>query len=156
MYQIINTDGLTVAFAEELRFIKQNSTNGAFVEATDGDAQGVAYGGTPYNLAGRPPLSGVAETINVVTLTAEEAEKAQAEAERVGTIAECKAYLAQTDYIALKLAEAVAAGDAAEIADLQNTYAKELAERKAARATINDLEAETEAAAETQGESAGE
>lgn len=148
MYQIIKTGGQTVAFTEELRFIKQTTSGGAYVEASADDAQGIAYDSTPYNLAGRNPLTGVTETVSVTKLAADEVEKAQAKAKRDAGIAECKAYLLSTDYIALKLAEALTDADTTEVSNLQTRYATELAERKAARDTINELEAEESAATE--------
>lgn len=148
MYQIIKTDGQTVAFVEELRYIRQNTSSGAFVEADVDTAQGIAVNGTPYNLTGRKPLTGVADTVAVTELTADEAEAAKAKVDREEQIAVNKAYLFETDYIVLKIAEAEAEGDAEEVTALQNQYAPELAKRKQARAVINDLQAADEVAGE--------
>lgn len=52
-------------------------------------------------------------------------------------IAELKQYLADTDYIANKLIEAV---DDAELSDLKEKYADVLKQRREARARINELE----------------
>lgn len=52
-------------------------------------------------------------------------------------IAELKQYLADTDYIANKLIEAV---DDAELSDLKEKYADILRQRREARARINELE----------------
>ena len=52
-------------------------------------------------------------------------------------IAELKAYLTETDYIANKLIEAV---DEAETQDLKEKYADTLKKRREARAEINQLE----------------
>lgn len=52
-------------------------------------------------------------------------------------IAELKAYLAETDYIANKLIEAV---DETELQDLKEKYAETLKKRREARAEINQLE----------------
>lgn len=52
-------------------------------------------------------------------------------------IAELKQYLADTDYIANKLIEAV---DDAELQDLKEKYADTLKKRREARAEINQLE----------------
>lgn len=52
-------------------------------------------------------------------------------------IAELKQYLADTDYIANKLIEAV---DNAELSDLKEKYADILRQRREARARINELE----------------
>ena len=52
-------------------------------------------------------------------------------------IAKAKAYLQETDYIVLKIAEATAEGDAAGVAALQEEYAVQLEKRKEARAAVN-------------------
>ena len=51
-----------------------------------------------------------------------------------------KKKLADTDYIVLKIAEAQADGETEKIAELKTTYATELANRKAWREQINELE----------------
>ena len=53
-------------------------------------------------------------------------------------ISEYRTYLADTDYISLKLAEAIAAGD--DLTDLMQKYSVELAERNHARQQISFLE----------------
>lgn len=68
--------------------------------------------------------------------TAEE-KAAQAKARK---IAEYKAYLEKTDYIVLKIAEAVADNNSEEVKNLKTTYTTELAKRKEAREKINELE----------------
>lgn len=55
-------------------------------------------------------------------------------------ISEAKAYLRETDYIVLKIAEATAEGDAEQVAALQAEYAEQLAARKQARVTVNENE----------------
>lgn len=55
-------------------------------------------------------------------------------------ISEAKAYLRETDYIVLKIAEAQAEGDAEQVAALQAEYAEQLAARKQARVTVNENE----------------
>ena len=52
-------------------------------------------------------------------------------------ISEAKLYLRETDYIVLKIAEAVAEGDALEVTALQAEYAEQLSKRKQARAAVN-------------------
>lgn len=52
-------------------------------------------------------------------------------------ISEAKAYLRETDYIVLKIAEATAEGDAEQVAALQAEYAEQLSKRKQARAAVN-------------------
>ena len=55
-------------------------------------------------------------------------------------ISEAKAYLRETDYIVLKIAEAQAEGDTEQVAALQEEYAEQLAARKQARVTVNENE----------------
>ena len=55
-------------------------------------------------------------------------------------ISEAKAYLRETDYIVLKIAEAQAEGDAEQVAALQAEYAEQLTKRKQARVTVNENE----------------
>ena len=55
-------------------------------------------------------------------------------------ISEAKLYLRETDYIVLKIAEAVAEGDTSEVAVLQAEYAEQLSKRKQARVTVNENE----------------
>lgn len=57
--------------------------------------------------------------------------------EKDKSIAELKAYLTETDYIANKLIEAV---DETELQDLKEKYAETLKKRREARAEINQLE----------------
>lgn len=56
-------------------------------------------------------------------------------------ISEAKAYLSATDYIVLKIAEAMSEGNAEEVTALQTEYAEQLTKRKQARATVNANEA---------------
>lgn len=147
-YHIIKTDGASVALVENIRFIRENPDSGAFVEADELTAQGVVVNGIPYSLAGRAPLSGVADTVSIDTLTEAQAEQTRAKVERDREITANKALLSNTDYIVLKIAEAVADGDTDEVAQLQALYAPELAQRKQARARINDLQAEEDLAEE--------
>lgn len=67
-------------------------------------------------------------------LTAEE----KAAQEKARKIAEYKKYLADTDYIVLKIAEAQSEGG--DITALRTEYAEQLAKRKEARNKINELE----------------
>ena len=69
-------------------------------------------------------------------LTAEQ----KAAQEKARKIAELKKKLDNTDYIVLKIAEALADGDTETVAALKTTYATELANRKAWRIQINELE----------------
>lgn len=71
----------------------------------------------------------------------EEAEYIKAnEPTKEQQIAELKKKLADTDYIVLKIAEAQADNDVKKITELKTTYATELANRKAWREQINELE----------------
>lgn len=65
--------------------------------------------------------------------TAEE----KAAQEKTKKIAEYKKYLADTDYIVLKIAEAQSEGDTAAVSQLRDTYKEQLAERKHTRELLN-------------------
>lgn len=67
-------------------------------------------------------------------------EEEKTEKEKVKKIAEYKKYLFDTDYIVLKIAEAVADNNSEEVEKLKTTYTTELAKRKEAREKINELE----------------
>lgn len=56
-------------------------------------------------------------------------------------ISEAKAYLRETDYIVLKIAEAQSENDAEAVALLRAEYAEQLSKRKQARETVNAAEA---------------
>lgn len=60
--------------------------------------------------------------------------------EKAKKIAEYKKYLADTDYIVLKIAEAQSEGDTESVKAIQTEYAEELNKRKEAREKINELE----------------
>ena len=60
--------------------------------------------------------------------------------ENAQEIAEYKKYLADTDYIVLKIAEALSAGDTATVTALRSEYASELGKRERARILINSIE----------------
>lgn len=70
----------------------------------------------------------------------EPTEEQKAKIEKARQIAELKKKLADTDYIVLKIAEAQADGETEKVAELKMTYAMELANRKAWREQINELE----------------
>ena len=70
----------------------------------------------------------------------EPTEEQKAKIEKARKIAELKKKLADTDYIVLKIAEAQADGETETVAELKTTYATELANRKAWREQINELE----------------
>lgn len=60
--------------------------------------------------------------------------------EKTRKIAEYKKYLADTDYIVLKIAEAQSEGDTNTAVKIKTEYAEQLAKRKEARNKINELE----------------
>ena len=70
----------------------------------------------------------------------EPTEEQKSKIEKARQIAELKKKLADTDYIVLKIAEAQADGDTETVAELKTTYATELANRKAWREQINEIE----------------
>ena len=63
-------------------------------------------------------------------------------------ISEAKAYLRETDYIVLKIAEAQSENDAEAVASLRAEYAEQLSKRKQARETVNAGEARVRKLAE--------
>ena len=67
-------------------------------------------------------------------------EEQKAELEKARQIAELKKNLADTDYIVLKIAEAIAESNSEQVAQLRLTYANELNNRKVWRKQINNLE----------------
>lgn len=68
--------------------------------------------------------------------TAEE----KAAQEKARKIAEYKKYLADTDYIVLKIAEAQSESDTNTVTKIKTEYTEQLAKRKEAREKINELE----------------
>lgn len=70
----------------------------------------------------------------------EPTEEQKAAQEKAQEIAEYKKYLADTDYIVLKIAEALSAGDTETVTALRSAYADELGKRERARILINSLE----------------
>lgn len=56
MYKI-EKDGATMALVETPTYIKQKES-GCFVLCDEGDAQGIAYNGTPYHIDGRQEMEG--------------------------------------------------------------------------------------------------
>ena len=63
--------------------------------------------------------------------------------ELINKLYKARTYLEQTDYIVIKLSEALANGD--DIIELKTTYAEQLAKRKEYRMTIDQLQAEIDA-----------
>ena len=68
-------------------------------------------------------------------------EEEKAAQEKARKIAEYKKYLADTDYIVLKIAEAQSEGETSTVSQLRDIYKEQLAKRKEARDKINELEA---------------
>lgn len=64
----------------------------------------------------------------------------KASQEKARQIAECKKYLADTDYIVLKIGEYLADGNTEAVAAIKTEYSEQLAKRKEARDKINELE----------------
>ena len=77
---------------------------------------------------------------NKLTHPSEPTEEQKAKLEKARQIAELKKNLADTDYIVLKMAEAIAESNSEQVAQLQLTYANELNNRKVWRKQINNLE----------------
>lgn len=108
-------------------------------------------GKAAYNL--REPLSNIlSDTTGYEEITKEEwdaltvvhahepsAEELARQA-KLSEIASLKAQLSATDYIVIKIAEALANNDDATVAALKTEYATELANRVSWRARINELE----------------
>ena len=80
------------------------------------------------------------QEFNELSKLPEPTEEQKAKIEKARQIAELKKKLADTDYMVLKIAEALADGDTETVAALKTTYATELANRKAWREEINVLE----------------
>ena len=70
MYAILS-GGLLLALCERPRYIKKNEESGAYVAAEETEAQGIAVGGTVYNLPGGTAIPDAPEA---VVQTAEAAE----------------------------------------------------------------------------------
>lgn len=62
MYAIISR-GVLVALCDRPRYIKVNPKTGAYVEASEVEAVGIAVGGDVYNLFGRMDIEGAPEAI---------------------------------------------------------------------------------------------
>ena len=60
--------------------------------------------------------------------------------EKAKKIAEYKKYLADTDYIVLKMGECLADGNAEAVTAIKTEYAEQLTKRQEARDKINELE----------------
>ena len=64
MYKIINANGgAVIGRTETPLFIRKKTSTGCYINATEKDAQGIAFQGTPYNLQG---CDGVGATDTVI------------------------------------------------------------------------------------------
>ena len=77
---------------------------------------------------------------NKLTRPPELTEEQKAALAKARQIAELKSKLLATDYIVLKIAEAVSESNSEQVAQLRLTYANELNNRKVWREQINNLE----------------
>ena len=80
------------------------------------------------------------EEFNELTTPKEPTAEQKTAIAKARQIAELKGKLLATDYIVLKIAEAVAESNSEQVAQLRLTYANELNNRKVWRKQINDLE----------------
>lgn len=151
MYYVTKTDGTGVALIDEVRFIKENLNTHTFLEADEQTAQGVLVNGLPCNLVGRVPMTGILGTVSLTAVSEEQAEQIKAQVSRDEALFAHQGYLADTDYIVFKIAEALADGDADEVARLQNLYTPELTKRQQTRTQIGELQTEKDRAAEALG-----
>ena len=77
------------------------------------------------------------EEFEELTKPKEPTAKQKAAYEKAKKIAEYKKYLADTDYIVLKIAEAQSEGETATVAQLRDIYKEQLKERKRVRSLLN-------------------
>ena len=77
------------------------------------------------------------EEFNELTKPKEPTAEQKAAQEKAKKIAEYKKYLADTDYIVLKIAEAQSEGETSTVAQLRDIYKEQLKERKRVRSLLN-------------------
>lgn len=77
------------------------------------------------------------EEFNELTKPKEPTAEQKAAQEKTKKIAEYKKYLADTDYIVLKIAEAQSEGDTNTVSQLRDLYREQLKERKRVRSLLN-------------------
>ena len=77
------------------------------------------------------------EEFNELTKPKEPTAAQKAAYEKAKKIAEYKKYLADTDYIVLKIAEAQSEGETSTVAQLREIYKEQLKERKRVRSLLN-------------------
>lgn len=80
------------------------------------------------------------EEFKELTKPKEPTAEEKAAQEKANKIAEYKKYLADTDYIVLKMGECLADGNTEAVTAIKTEYAEQLAKRKEARNKINELE----------------
>ena len=77
------------------------------------------------------------EEFNELTKPQEPTAEQKAAQEKSKKIAEYKKYLADTDYIVLKIAEAQSEGETSTVSQLRDIYKEQLKERKRVRSLLN-------------------
>ena len=77
------------------------------------------------------------EEFNELTKLPEPTAEEKAAYEKAKKIAEYKKYLADTDYIVLKIAEAQSEGETSTVSQLRDIYKEQLKERKRVRSLLN-------------------
>ena len=77
------------------------------------------------------------EEFNELTKPKEPTAEQKAAQEKAKKVAEYKKYLADTDYIVLKIAEAQSEGETSTVSQLRDIYKEQLKERKRVRALLN-------------------
>lgn len=77
------------------------------------------------------------EEFNELTKPKEPTAAQKAAQEKAKKIAEYKKYLADTDYIVLKIAEAQSEGETSTVSQLRDIYREQLKERKRVRLLLN-------------------
>lgn len=77
------------------------------------------------------------EEFNKLTKPKEPTAEQKADYEKARKIAEYKKYLADTDYIVIKIAEAQSEGETSTVSQLRDIYKEQLKERKRVRSLLN-------------------
>ena len=77
------------------------------------------------------------EEFNELTKPPEPTAEQKAAQEKAKKVAEYKKYLADTDYIVLKIAEAQSEGETSTVSQLREIYKEQLKERKRVRSLLN-------------------
>ena len=77
------------------------------------------------------------EEFNNLTKPKEPTVEEKAAYEKAKRVAEYKKYLAETDYIVLKIAEALSEGETSTVGQLREIYKEQLKERKRIRSLLN-------------------